>query len=92
MLDNGVWRVGARVKNEVPFTQDSKMPVLLPPKHHLTLLAMVESHRFAHAGQDGTLSRFRISGYWTVGAGRIAKRVKNGCVPCRKVQGKTLLQ
>ena len=92
MKDNDIWRVGARVKNHVPFTFDSKMPVILPPKHRLTLLAMVESHRHSHLGQDGTVSRFRTSGYWTLGAGRIAKEVKNGCVPCRKREGKTLSQ
>ena len=92
MLKDGVWRVGDRVKNNVPFTHDSKMPVILPPKHRFTLLAMIDSHRFAHSGQDGTVSRFRMSGYWTIAAGRIAKRVKNACVPCRKFEGKTLNQ
>ena len=87
-----IWRVGARVKNHVPFTFDSQMPVILPPNHRFTLLAMEESHRFSHSGQDGTVSRFRARGYWTVRAGVIAKTVKNACVPCRKVTGKTLTQ
>ena len=53
---------------------------------------MEDSHRFSHSGQDGTVSRFRSRGFWTVGAGRIAKSVKNNCVPCRKSSGKTLYQ
>ena len=30
VLDDDVWRVAAWIKNRVPFTLDSKMPVLLP--------------------------------------------------------------
>ena len=37
VLDDDVWRVGARIKNHVPFTLDSKMPVILPPNHRFTL-------------------------------------------------------
>ena len=51
--DAGVWRVGARMQNHVPFTVDGKMPALLPPDHRLTTLVMEEVHRFAHPGMDG---------------------------------------
>ena len=86
MLDSdGTWRVGSRLKNFVPFTLDSKLPYILPPDHRITLLIMLESHQFHHAGQDGTLSRFRATGYWSIRAGRLAKSVKNSCVPCRKI-------
>ena len=90
--ENNVYRVGSRMRNQVPFTFDNELLVIIPSKHRFTLLAMEESHRFNHAGQDGTVSRFRMSGYWTIGAGRLAKTVKNNCVPCRKVSGKTLSQ
>ena len=90
--EDKIWRVGARIKNHVPFTFDSKMPVIVPSEHRLTLLAMEESHKFNHAGQDSTVSRFHTGGFWTIGAGRIAKKVKNDCVPCRKVAGKTQSQ
>ena len=84
---DGVWRVGSRLKNFVPFTKDNKMPAILPPKHRVTLLVMRDSHQFSHAGQDGTLSRFHMNGFWTVRAGHLAKNVKQQCVPCRKVDG-----
>ena len=51
---------------------------------------MQDSHQFSHSGQDGTLARFRASGYWTVRGGQLAKKVKKACVPCRK-EGKELL-
>lgn len=83
--DDGVWRVGSRMKNRVPFTKDSKMPKILPSRHKITLLIMRFCHEFCHAGQDGTLSRFRMLGYWAVRAGHIAKYVKQRCVTCRKL-------
>ena len=49
---DGVWRVGSRLKSFVPFTEDKKMPVLLPQEHRATLLIMREAHQFSHAGQD----------------------------------------
>ena len=82
---DGVWRVGSRLHNFVPFTSDKKMPVILPPDHRVTLLIMREAHQFAHPGHDGTLSRFHYNGYWTVRAGHLARNVKKQCVPCRKV-------
>ena len=83
--DDGVWRVGSRMKYRVPFTKDSKMPKILPTHHKVTLLIMQFSHAFSHAGQDGTLSRFRLLGYWAVRAGVVAKKVKDHCVTCRKM-------
>ena len=38
--EDGVWRVGTRLINHVPFTFDGKLPILLPPDHRLTLLLM----------------------------------------------------
>ena len=90
--DDGVWRVGSRLQNFVPFTRDNKMPAILPPTHRVTFLIMRDAHLFAHAGHDGTLSRFHINGYWTVRAGHLARNVKNQCVPCRKVDRVTLSQ
>ena len=89
---DGIWRVGNRMRHHVPFTFDSEMPVIVPPKHKLTSLVMEDCHRFSHSGQDGTVSRFRACGYWTVGAGRVAKSIKNSCVPCRKISGKPSAQ
>ena len=82
---DGVWRVGSKLKNFVPFTVDNKMPVIIPPHHRITLLVMRDAHQFNHTGHDGTLSRFWAQGFWTVTAGHLAKKVKDTCVPCRKV-------
>ena len=90
--EEGIWRVGSRLKHHVPFTLDHKSPALLPTGHRLTLLLMEDSHRYSHSGLDGTLHRFRALGYWTVRAGNLAKKVKNSCVPCRKEGKKDTLK
>ncbi len=90
--DDGVWRVGSRMKNFVPFTFDSKLPVILPYHHKITLLVMREAHQFAHSGQDGTLSRFRSKGFWSTRGGQLAKKVKYECIPCRKEDHETIQQ
>ena len=74
--DDGVWRLGSRLRNFVPFTHDAKMPKILPTHHRITLLIMRTAHQFSHAGLDGTLSRFYAKGYWTIRAGHIARNVK----------------
>ena len=52
--ENIIYWVGLRLRNQVPFTIDSELPVIVPPKQRFTLLAMEESQLFSHAGQDGT--------------------------------------
>ena len=90
--DSGLWRVGSRIRQYVPFTFDSKLPVILPTKHVITLKIMKSSHNHSHVATDGTLCRFRIEGYWAVKAGVIAKKVANACIDCRKKAKKTISQ
>ena len=90
--NDGIWRVGSRLRNFVPFTHDGKMPKIVPTHHRITLLLMRHSHQFSHAGLDGTLSRFYAKGYWTVRAGHLARVIKNRCVTCRKIGKVTIEQ
>ena len=70
---DGVWRVGSRLRNYVPFTEDAKMPKILPIRHTMTLLLIRFAHEFSHSGQDGTLSRFYAKGYWVVRAEHVVE-------------------
>ena len=90
--DDGLYHVGSRVRQHVPFTFDSKLPVLLPTSHIITLQIMRSAHSHSHVAQDGTLCRFRMQGYWTVRAGLLAKRVVSECIDCRKNSHKTISQ
>ena len=92
VLENdGIWRVGARMR-VAPFTIDSKLPALLPYNHRVTYLLMLEAHRHSHLRQDGTVSRFRCSGFWTVRCGVLAKRIVDKCVTCRELDKRLLTQ
>ena len=42
--DDGLWRVGFRLREYTPFTNDHKPPVLLPYEHRFTRLLMQEAH------------------------------------------------
>ena len=77
-----VFRVGERVRLNVPFTWDHQLPILLPRDHPFTILAMWEAHNEGHTGAvGGTLVRFRRR-YWTPQGGKLAKRIKGSCVIC----------
>ena len=82
--ESELWRVGSRIRQYVPFTFDSKLPVILPTNHLVTLRIMQSSHNHSHVAADGTLCRFRMEGYWAVKAGVIAKKVANA--PRRRKQ------
>ena len=75
--------MGSRLRCLTTFTLDSELPFIIPGGR-LAQLVMEDCNGFCHAGQDGTLARFRAQGYWVVSGSHLAKRVVNGCVPCRK--------
>ena len=43
---------------------------------------MRKTHENCHSGVNGTVSEFRLSGYWIPQAAKLAKKVKNNCVVC----------
>ena len=89
---DGLWRVGSRMKNRIPFTFDAKLPVIVPTKSKVTMLIMKDAHLFNHGGVDAMLARFRSQGFWAVKAASVAKKAKYSCVPCRKVDPKLMQQ
>ena len=52
--ETGVWRVGGRSRDTVPFTSDGKPAILLPEQSRYTLLAMKAAHNFAHSRVEAT--------------------------------------
>ena len=81
--DTEIWRVGSRLREFTPFTADKKPPILLPQKHRLTLLLMINAHEKTHGGVVETVSQFRLAGFWTIKAKQLAKFIKDRCVICR---------
>ena len=88
----GIWRVGGRSRDTVPFTSDGKPAILLPEHSRYTYLAMKAAHDFAHSGVEATVVQFRSDGWWSVRAGKLAKGIKNKCVRCRYLDLSQLTQ
>ena len=78
-----IWRVGLRLREYAPFTWDHEAPAFLPRESRLTLLLMEQAHREKHSGVSETVARFRMKGYWTPQAQKLAKSIRNSCVMCR---------
>ena len=77
--------LGLRMSAHVPFTADGEPPVLLPHGHRFTLLMMEKMHRLCgHGGADATLAAFWQRGFWAPQGGKLAKKVRNSCVLCRR--------
>ena len=88
----GIWRVGVRLREFTPFTIDNKPPVLLPHEHRFTFLAMREAHSKKHGGIQETVSQFRLDGYWTANANKLARKIKSTCVTCRYLDRNAISQ
>ena len=81
--DSGIWRVGSRLRDFTPFTQDQVPPAFLPKDSRFTYLVMLKAHQKKHSGVDETVAQFRMMGFWTTQANRLAKSIKGKCVTCR---------
>ena len=85
-LQDGILRVGGRLKNP-PIKWESKHPMILPKNHHVSKLIVQYYHRIsAHAGREHVLSLLRER-FWIVGARIMVKRLLNICIDCRKRHG-----
>ena len=86
--EDGLWRIGGRMRSHVPFTENNQMPIILPYDSPVTRLLMRNAHEVGHGGQDRTLLEFRRLGFWTVRGGRLAKAMseQGRCVKCQKLE------
>ena len=85
--ENGVLRVGGRIRN-APVSYEIKHPVILPSKSHVTILLVRYHHeRISHQGRGMTLNDLRSHGYLLIGGSSCVYRCISKCVICRKVRG-----
>ena len=75
--------VGGRLKH-APVPRCAKFPIILPKGHKISEMICREFHCGAHLGPDWTLSHVRMK-YWIVGARQLLKRIRRGCVICKKL-------
>ena len=80
-------RCGGRIHN-APTTDLSKFPCLLPSKHPVTKMIVVDTHkRLHHGGVSVTVMALRQV-FWIPCIQQCVKSILRRCVPCRKVIGR----
>ena len=79
----GILRVGGRLEN-APVSFQTKHPVILPSKHHVTNLIIQNCHRQqGHCGPSQVLAFIRER-FWIVRGLSAVRRVLASCMNCRK--------
>lgn len=85
--DNGYLRCGGRIHN-AKLPEVTRFPYLLPAKHAVTRLLVLEAHRYQlHAGVNQTVTHIRQQ-FWIPSIRQCVRSVLRSCVTCRKVCGK----
>ncbi|XP_071578330.1 uncharacterized protein [Temnothorax nylanderi] len=78
---DGVVRVGGRLR-EASLAFDTKHPIVLPPRHHVTKLIIEHEHiRQLHAGVQLTLASLRLR-FWPLNGKSSVRGVIRKCVKC----------
>lgn len=78
---NNIIRVGGRLDNS-PYTFDTKHPILLCSKHHITKIIFKMYHiKLMHAGPQLLLANIRQT-YWPLGGRCLSKQTAGKCVRC----------
>ncbi|CAL8137644.1 unnamed protein product [Orchesella dallaii] len=91
VLRNGLLTVSGRIAAAKDVDEDSKWPLILPPKHHFTELLIDHEHRMnVHQGRETVLSNLRRK-YWIIDARQAVKRSWNRCQVCNLKKAKPIV-
>ena len=84
-VDGGLLRVGGRL-NHADIPEESKHPVILPRKSHVTTLIIRHTHeQLGHAGRGHVLAKLRER-YWIIKANSAVRQLISSCVMCRRIK------
>lgn len=87
-----VLRVGGRLKHSA-LHPSQKHPMLLPPKHPVTLLVMRHYHeKVAHQGRYLTHGAIREAGFHIEKGTKVIKTFIHSCITCRRLRSPTSSQ
>ena len=90
-LDNGILRVGGRLRRAL-LPDYTRHPIILPRNHHITVLIMRHAHeRLGHVGRNHMLSELRNK-YWIIRGNSAVRHFISKCVKCRRHKGPILEQ
>lgn len=89
--ENGVLRVGGRLKN-AQTSSTAKHPIILPSEHAISHL-LIQQYHFAHLHAGPTLlSNILRQEYWIVGGKKLIRKYIHKCVGCIRFRGQTRSQ
>ncbi|XP_063418336.1 uncharacterized protein LOC134700764 [Mytilus trossulus] len=82
--EKGLLRSGGRIDNAL-VNETVKYPYLLPTKHPLTTLIILDAHKLQnHSGINGTITLIQQT-YWIPKIRHRVKTALRNCIPCRKL-------
>lgn len=85
--DDGILRVGGRLKNNASADVVCALPILIPGKHYIATLLIVKCHQSVrHQGRYFTEGKVISSGYWITGCRRLVVSIMHKCVICRRMR------
>ncbi|XP_054758449.2 uncharacterized protein LOC129264572 [Lytechinus pictus] len=91
MTDNGLIRVGGRLKHST-VGKGSRHPFILPKKHHAVELLVRHYHELTgHSGQEHVLAQMREH-CWIVGGRSTVKEVLHKCFVCKRQSSQPMQQ
>lgn len=80
--DDGLIRVGGRLKNAASIDVYQRHPIVLPAYNHFTSLLFKHEHeQCMHGGPQATLSSIRLQ-YWPLNGRNIARSTVHKCIKC----------
>lgn len=81
--DDGILRVGGRLKNST-YSNDKKHPIILSADSHLTTILFRSNHlQLLHAGPTLLLSTIRDK-FWVTNGRNLARKIVKTCVKCSR--------
>ena len=87
--ENGLMRVGGRLRNLENNNFAENHPVIIPKQHHVSRLIIRHVHEnVGHLGREMTLASLREH-FWIIHANSASRHILKKCVICRKQEGKT---
>ena len=91
-VHEGLLRVGGRLSRTDDLPEETRHPIILPRKSHVTNLIIEHFHeRLAHEGCGHTLAKLREK-YWIPGTNAAARHLIANCVTCRRYRAPVVEQ
>ncbi|XP_028517674.1 uncharacterized protein LOC114575993 [Exaiptasia diaphana] len=90
--DDGLIRVGGRLRKSQELTDELKHPVIIPKKSHITTLLIGHAHeKTAHSGRGMTLNELRNQ-FWVINGNSAVRSFISKCVTCRRLRSNLATQ